>query len=49
MEKNIASFCVTNGIVKTKLLNDQVRSVTHEADLSALTQEGPLVGTDGNE
>ena len=49
MEKNIASFCVTNGIVKTKLLNDQVRSITHEADLSALIQEGPLFGTDGNE
>ena len=48
MENNIASFCVTNGIVKTKLLNDQVRSITHEADLSALTQEGPLVDTDGN-
>ena len=49
LEKNIASFWVTNGTVKIKLLNDQVRSITHEVDLSALTHEGPLVGTDRNE
>ena len=48
-EKKIASFWVTNGTVKIKLLNDQVRSITHEVDLSALTHEGPLVGTDRNE
>ena len=49
LEKKIASFWVTNGTVKIKLLNDQVRSITHEVDLSALTHEGPLVGTDRNE
>ena len=45
----IASFWVTNGTVKIKLLNDKIRSITHEVDLSALTHEGPLVGTDRNE
>ena len=49
LEKKIHSFWVTNGTVKIKLLNDQVRSITHEVDLSALTHEGPLVGTDRNE
>ena len=49
LEKKIASFWVTNGTVKIKFLNDQFRSITHEADLSALTHEGPLVGTDRNE
>ena len=49
LEKKINSFWVTNGTVKIKLLNDQVRSITHEVDLSALTHEGPLVGTDRNE
>ena len=48
-KKKTASFCVTNGTVKTQLLNDQVCSITHEVDLSALTHEGPLVGTDRNE
>ena len=49
LEKKIASVWVTNGIVRIKLLNDQVPSVIHEVDLSALTHEGPLVGTDRNE
>ena len=49
LEKKIASFWVTNGTVKVKLLNDQIRSITHEVDLSALTHEGPLVGADRNE
>ena len=49
LEKRIASFWVTNGTVKIKLLNDQVRSITHEVDLSALTHESALVGTDRNE
>ena len=49
LEKKIASFWFRNGTVKIKLLNDQVRSITHEVDLSALTHEGPLVGTDRNE
>ena len=49
LEKNIASFWVTNGAVKIKLLNDQVRSITHKVDLSVLTHEGTLVGTDRNE
>ena len=48
LEKNIASFWVTNGTAKIKLLNDQVRSITHEADLLTLTHEGPLVSTDRN-
>ena len=29
----IASFWVTNGTVKIKLLNDQVRFITHDADM----------------
>ena len=49
LEKKIASFWVTNETVKSKLLNDQVFSITHEVDLSALTHESPLVGTDRNE
>ena len=49
VEKKITSFWVTNGTVKTKLLNDQVRSITHEVELSALTHEDPLVGTDRHE
>ena len=49
VEKKITSFWVTNGTEKTKLLNDQVRSITHEVELSALTHEGPLVGTDRHE
>ena len=36
-------------LVKIKLLNDQLRSITHEVDLSALTHEGLFVGTDRNE
>ena len=48
-KKKIASFWVINGTVKIKLLNDQIRSITHEVDLSALTHKGPLVGTDRNE
>ena len=32
--KKIASFWVTYGTVKTNLLNDQVRSIIHEVDLS---------------
>ena len=49
LEKNIASFWVTNGTVNIKLLNDQIRSITHEVDLLTLTHEGPLVSTDRNE
>ena len=49
LEKMITSFKVTSGKVKIKFTNDQVRSITHEVDLSALTHEGPLVGTDRNE
>ena len=49
LEKKIASFWVTNGTVKIYLLNDQVRYITHEVDLSVLTHEGPLVGPDKNE
>ena len=49
LEKKIVLFWVTNGTVKIKLLNDQVRSITHGVDLSALTHESPLVGTDRNE
>ena len=46
----VASFWVTNGTVKIKLLNDQICSFTHEVDLSALTHEGPVFfGTDRNE
>ena len=48
-EKKIASFWITNGTVKIKLLNDQVRSITHEVDLSALTHEVPLIGIDRDE
>ena len=48
LEKKIASFWVTNATVKIKLLNDQVRSVTQEVDLTALAQEGPLACTDRN-
>ena len=47
--KKIASFWVTNGTVKIIFLNDQVRSITHEADLSALTHESSLFVTDRNE
>ena len=46
LEKKIASFWVTNGTVKLKFLNDRIHSITHEVDLSALTHEGLLVGTD---
>ena len=49
LEKKIASFWVTTGTVKIKLLNDQVHSITHEVDLPALTHESLLVGTDRNE
>ena len=49
LEKRIASFWVTNETVKIKLLNDQVRSITREVDLSALTHEGLLADTDRNE
>ena len=49
LEKMIASFRVTSEKVKIKFTDDQVRSITHEVDLSALTHEGPLVGTDRNE
>ena len=49
LEKMVALFWVKIGTVKIKLLNDQIRSITHEVDLSALTHEGPLVGTDRNE
>ena len=49
LEKKIASFWVTNGTVKVKLLNDQIRSTTHAVDLSALAHEGPLAGADRNE
>ena len=48
-EKRIALVWVTNGTVKIKSLNDQVHSITHEVDLSALTHEGPLIGIDRNE
>ena len=48
-KKKVASFLVANRTVKVKLLNTQVCSITHEVDLSALTHEGPLVGTDRNE
>ena len=34
---------------KKRLLNDQVRSITHEVDLLALTHEALLVGTERNE
>ena len=49
LEKKIASLWVTNGTVKIKLLIDQVCSISHEADLLALTNEGPFVGTGKNE
>ena len=49
LEKKIASVWVTNGTVQVKLLNDPIRSINHEVDLSALTHEGPLVGADRNE
>ena len=49
LEKEIASFCVTNGTAKIKLLNDQVRSIINEVDLSPFTHEGPLDVTDRNE
>ena len=49
LEKKITSFWVTNGTVKIKSVNDQVRSITHQVDLSALTHEGPSAGTDRNE
>ena len=48
-EKKIALFWVTNGTVKIKLLNDHVRSITHEVDLLVLAHEGLLVGTDRKE
>ena len=48
-EKKIASFWATNGTVKIKSLNDQVLFVTNEVNLLALSQEGPLIGTDRNE
>ena len=32
LEKKIASFWVINGTVKINLLNDQVRSITHEVE-----------------
>ena len=35
--------------IKKRLLNDQVRSITHEVDVLELTYEGPLLGTDKNE
>ena len=37
-EKKNATFWVTNGTVKIKMFDDQVRSVTHEVDLKALSQ-----------
>ena len=49
LEEKIALFWVTNGTVKIKLLNGQVRSITHEDDLPTLTDAGPLVGIDRNE
>ena len=49
LEKTIASFWITNGTVKIKLLNDQVRSFTREVDFSALTHQGLLAGTDRNQ
>ena len=49
LEKKIVSFWVTNGTVKIKLLNYQVRSITCEVDLSALTHESLLVSSDRNE
>lgn len=49
LEKKIASFWVTNGTVKRQLLNDQVRSIIHEVDLTVLSKEGPLSGTGRNE
>ena len=36
----MSSFWITNGTVKIKLLNDQVRSFTREVDFSALTHQG---------
>lgn len=48
-KKKIASFWATNGTVKIKSLNDQVLFVTNEVNLLALSQEGPLIGTDRNE
>ena len=42
-------FRLTNGTVKIKLLNDQAHSVAYEVDLSALTDECPLVCNDRNE
>ena len=48
-KKKIASFWVTKGIVKIKLLNDQIRSITHKVDLSAITHEDLLAGTDRND
>ena len=49
LEKKIASFWAANGTVKIKSLNDQVLFVTNEVNLLALSQEGPLIGTDRNE
>ena len=49
LEKEIASFWDTNWIVKIKLLNHQVHSITHEVGLLGLTHDGPLVDTNRNE
>ena len=46
LEKRIASFWVTNETIKIKLLNDPVRYITQEVDLSALTHDSPLVDAD---
>ena len=43
LDEKIASFWVTNETVKIKLLNDQIRSITHEVDLFGITHEGPIV------
>ena len=40
---------VSNGAAKIRLLINQVRSITHKVDLLAITQEDPLVSTDGQE
>ena len=41
LEKKLVKkkFWVTNGAIKIKLLNDHVRSITHEVDLLALTHK----------
>ena len=43
LEKKVALFWVTNGTVRTKLLNHQVCSITNKIDLSVLTNYSPVL------